>query len=124
MPTPSKSEQITKVLRAFTLTSSDIEAAAIVDDDGLLIASALPSSIEEDRVAAMSAALLGISERIAKELSRGNFSLVLIRCSLGYAVVSRCGTGAVLTTLTTNEAKLGLLFLEISRTSQDLAKLL
>jgi len=36
-----------------------------------MISAALPSDVEEDRVAAMSAALLGMSDRIVRELGRG-----------------------------------------------------
>jgi len=44
---------------------ADIQASAIVSVDGLIIASALPSGAGEDRVAAMSAAMLSLGERIA-----------------------------------------------------------
>ena len=69
----SRSEQISKLLKTLSTTTPDIEAAAVVDNDGLMIASALPGDIEDDRVAAMSAALLGMSERIVRELGRGAF---------------------------------------------------
>lgn len=120
----SRSEKITELLRTLSNSSPDIEAAAVVDNDGLLIASALPADIEEDRVAAMSAALLGMSERIVRELSRGEFSLVMIRGSEGFTVVCRCGGDAVLTVLAASSAKLGLIFLDVKRAAAEISKLI
>jgi len=45
-------------LRELQASSPDIEASAVVSVDGLSIASALPQGVEEDRVSAMSAAML------------------------------------------------------------------
>ena len=45
-------------LRELQASSPDIEASAVVSVDGLSIASALPREVEEDRVSAMSAAML------------------------------------------------------------------
>ncbi len=120
----SRSEQISKLLKHLSTTTPDIEAAAVVDNDGLMIASALPGDVEDDRVAAMSAALLGMSERIARELKRGSFSLVMIRGDDGYTILSRCGPDAVLTVLATGSAKLGLIFLDVTRTTKEISRLI
>lgn len=120
----SRSEEISKLLKNLSTTTPDIEAAAVVDNDGLLIASALPGDIEEDRVAAMSAALLGMSERIVRELGRGNFSLVMIRGTEGFTILARCGSEAVLTVLATSSAKLGLIFLDVTRAAKDIGRLI
>jgi len=120
----SRSEQISKLLKSITSSSPDVEAAAIVDNDGLMIASALPGGTEDDRVAAMSAALLGMSERIARELSRGDFQLVMIRGSDGFTVLMRCGPDAVLSVLAAPTAKLGLIFLDTTRGAKEIARLI
>jgi predicted regulator of Ras-like GTPase activity (Roadblock/LC7/MglB family) len=120
----SRSEQISKLLKNLSTTTPDIEAAAVVDNDGLMIASVLPGDVEDDRVAAMSAALLGMSERIVRELKRGNFSLVMLRGSEGYTILSRCGPDAVLTVLATDTAKLGLIFLDVTRTTKEISRLI
>ena len=43
----------------------EVEAAAVISVDGLIMASALPQNISEDRISAMSAAMLSLGERIA-----------------------------------------------------------
>jgi len=120
----SRSEQISKLLKNLSTTTPDIEAAAVVDNDGLMIASVLPGDVEDDRVAAMSAALLGMSERIVRELKRGSFSLVMLRGSEGYTILSRCGPEAVLMVLATDTAKLGLIFLDVTRTTKEIGRLI
>lgn len=120
----SRSEQISKLLKNLSTTTPDIEAAAVVDNDGLMIASALPGDVEDDRVAAMSAALLGMSERTVRELGRGAFALVMLKGSAGYTILARCGPDAVITVLATESAKLGLVFLDVTRAAKEVGRLL
>jgi predicted regulator of Ras-like GTPase activity (Roadblock/LC7/MglB family) len=111
-------------LRELQASSPDIEASAIVSVDGLSIASALPQGVEEDRVSAMSAAMLSLGERIASELGRGSLEQVYIKGENGYVVLMSVGQDAVLTALAREQAKLGLIFLDMRRATQDLAKLI
>jgi len=111
-------------LRDLAASSPDVEASAVVSVDGLTMASALPAQVEEDRVAAMSAAMLSLGERIANELGRGNLDQVYIKGENGYVVLMSVGRDAVLTVLARQQAKLGLLFLDMRRATEDLAALL
>ncbi len=111
-------------LRDLQASSPDIEASAIVSVDGLTIASALPQGVEEDRVSAMSAAMLSLGERIASELGRGSLEQVYIKGQKGYVVLMSIGEDAVLTALAREQAKLGLIFLDMRRATEDLVKLI
>ncbi|HHH81664.1 MAG TPA: hypothetical protein ENL35_01595 [Chloroflexi bacterium] len=111
-------------LRDLQASSPDVEASAVVSVDGLTMASALPESVEEDRVAAMSAAMLSLGERIATELGRGNLDQVYIRGKNGFVILTAVGKEAVLTVLARPQAKLGLLFMDMRRTAEDLTELL
>jgi predicted regulator of Ras-like GTPase activity (Roadblock/LC7/MglB family) len=102
--------------------SPDIEASAVVSVDGLIMASALPADVEEDRVSAMSAAMLSLGERISMELGRGALTQVYIRGNGGYVLLSAVGQEAVLTALARENAKLGLIFLEMRRAAEHLAR--
>ncbi|MEA1978395.1 MAG: roadblock/LC7 domain-containing protein [Chloroflexota bacterium] len=101
----------------------DVEASAVVSVDGLTIAAVLPTAVEEDRVSAMSAAMLSLGERIAGELGRGSLDEVYIHGDDGYVLLTSIGNGAVLTVLARKHAKLGLVFLEMRRAAEDLEKL-
>ena len=111
-------------LRDLQASSTDVEASAIVSVDGLTMASALPPEIEEDRVSAMSAAMLSLGERIATELGRGKLDQVYIKGQTGYVILMSIAADAVLTVLARDQAKLGLLFLDMRRAAEDLEKLL
>jgi len=119
----SRSDQMVQRLRAMQTAAPDIEASAVVSVDGLIMASALPSEVEEDRVSAMSAAMLSLGERIANELGRGNLEQVYIRGNSGFILLASVGKEAVITALARQGAKLGLVFLEMRRASEDLTKL-
>jgi len=120
----TRTELMVDRLRDLQASSPDVEASAVVSVDGLTIASALPSNVEEDRVSAMSAAMLSLGERIAGELGRGNLDQVYIRGKHGFVVLMSVGAEAVLTVLAREQAKLGLLFLDMRRAVDDLSSLL
>jgi predicted regulator of Ras-like GTPase activity (Roadblock/LC7/MglB family) len=119
----SRSELMVESLRAMQTAAPDIEASAVVSVDGLIMASALPAEVEEDRVSAMSAAMLSLGERIAGELGRGGLDQVYIRGDHGFIVLSAIGDEAVLTALAHEKAKLGMIFLEMRRAAEVLVKL-
>jgi predicted regulator of Ras-like GTPase activity (Roadblock/LC7/MglB family) len=122
--TTSRTEQMVTRIRDLQVTTPDIEASAVVSVDGLIIASALPPDVEEDRVSAMSAAMLSLGERIAGELGRGVLDQVYIRGANGYVILSAVGEEAVLTVLARQDAKLGLVFLDMRRAAEDLIRLI
>jgi len=111
-------------LKDLQVSTPDIEASAVVSVDGLIIASALPPDVEEDRVSAMSAAMLSLGDRIASELGRGILDQVYIRGAHGYVILSAVGEEAVLTVLARQDAKLGLVFLDMRRAAEDLSRLI
>ncbi len=117
-------ERMIERLRDLQVSSPDIEAAAIVSVDGLPIASSLPQGVEEDRVSAMSAAMLSLGERIASELGRGLLDEVYVKGEKGYVILRAVGEEAVLTVLARQQAKLGLLFLDMRRAAEEFESIL
>ena len=117
----TRSQRIIERLRDMRASSPDIEASAVVSVDGLTIASDLPATTEEDRVSAMSAAMLSLGERIASELGRGGLDQVYVRGDNGYVLLNAVGEEAVLTVLARRDAKLGLVFLDTKRAAADLS---
>ena len=120
--TKSRTQLMVERLREMQAASMEIEASAVVSVDGLIMASALPTDVEEDRVSAMSAAMLSLGERIASELNRGALEQVYIRGDHGYVILTAVGEEAVLTALAREGAKLGLIFLEMRRAAEDLER--
>jgi predicted regulator of Ras-like GTPase activity (Roadblock/LC7/MglB family) len=120
----SRVENIQNVLRSLRSVSPDIVGSAMVSTDGFIIASLLPSEVDEELVSGMAAALLGVGERIATELMGGSMEQTYVRGRMGYVILNAVGTEALLIVLTTPDAKLGLVFLDVKRRVQELARLL
>jgi len=116
----TRAAEMVNRLRKLQSDAPDIIASAVVTADGLSLASALPSDVGEDRLAAMSAAMLSLGERIANELQRGSFEEVYIRGDQGLVLLTAVGRDAVLTALSRTESKLGIIFLEMRRAAADL----
>ena len=112
------------VLSELNGTSADIEASGIISTDGLMMASLLPQGMDEDRVGAMSAAMLSLGDRTAQELARGDLEQVLIKGDHGYVLMTYAGKQAVLTVIAKPNAKLGLIFLDVKRAAENVAQMI
>ena len=123
-PASGRVEQINQILRSLQSASPDVEASALLSDDGLMIASALPQHFDEARVAGMSATLSSLGSRAARELERGDVREVLVRGDDGYAVMLAVGSETLLMCLTNADAKLGLVFLDMRRAVDDVRRVL
>ncbi len=119
-----RAELLNSILTELNGTSADIEASGVISTDGLMIASVLPAGLDEDRVGAMSAAMLSLGDRTAQELSRGRLEQVLIKGDNGYVLMNYAGTDAVLTIMAKPNTKLGLVFLDVKRAAQQIGELL
>lgn len=119
-----RADMLTAVLNELNGTSADIEASGVISTDGLMMAAVLPSGLDEDRVGAMSAAMLSLGDRTAQELERGTLEQVLIKGDHGYVLMTYAGSEAVLTVMAKPNAKLGLIFLDVKRAAGNIEALL
>lgn len=120
----SRSERMVQRLRDLRGMLPDVQASAVVSTDGLVVASDLPNGVEDDRVSAMSAAMLSLGDRIAAELGRGLLDQVYIHGKEGYVVLMSAGEDAVLTVLARKEAKLGLILYDVRKAATDVQRLI
>jgi uncharacterized protein len=118
-----RDDMLKSILSDLNGSSADIEASAIVSSDGLMMASLLPAGLEDDRIGAMSAAMLALGGRTAEELARGRLEQVLIKGANGYVLLTNAGRDAVLAVITKASAKLGLIFLDVKRAAESVAKI-
>jgi predicted regulator of Ras-like GTPase activity (Roadblock/LC7/MglB family) len=118
----SRTEKMQDILRGLRTASPDIIGAAVVSLDGFIVASVLPSEVDEELVAGMAAAMLGVGERIATELMASTMEQVYVRSEKGYVVLNAVGSDSVLVVLTSKDAKLGLVFIEVKRRCAELSK--
>lgn len=120
----SKSERLDDVLHGFLSASPDVEAAAVVSFDGLTMASALPDGMDDDRVGAMSAALLSLGEQAARGLGRGQLEQLFVEADDGFVFLMSAKDQAVLVAVTGAGAKLGFILYEMRRAAADVGSLL
>lgn len=120
----SREALIERRLMALESLTPELEGAAVISIEGLMIASRLPNGLTGDLMASMSAAMLALGERIARDLKRGELSQVIIRGESGYVLLIAVNASAVLTALASEEAKLGLLFLDMKQAAVELRQLL
>lgn len=119
----SRGEALKSILKDLEASTPDVEGSVVVSADGLVMASELPADVDEDRVAAMAAALLALGERSSRELERGELEDVFVKGENGYVVLMGAGRDAVLGALCRKDAKLGIIFLDMRRAAKEVSEL-
>lgn len=117
----TRADRLDRALRDLLSSTNEIQAAAVVSFDGLPMASALPAEMDEDRVAAMSAALLSLGERATVGLGRGELSQVFIEGEHGTVFLVSADNEAVLVAVAAEGAKTGMMLYEVKRTAAQVA---
>ncbi|MCS6959858.1 MAG: roadblock/LC7 domain-containing protein [Pseudanabaenaceae cyanobacterium SKYGB_i_bin29] len=114
--------KIENTLARFCSNTSNVQGVALVSLDGLTIAAHLPRGMDDERVSAMSAAMLSLSERIGRELQRGKVERILVEGENGFGILTSCTQESVLLVLTDQQARLGLINLELRAIVPELQK--
>ncbi|GAH47638.1 unnamed protein product [marine sediment metagenome] len=83
-----------------------VKAAQLTADTGQPLASILPSSADDMRLAAMTAALCSLSERAIGEMGLGEFEQSYVKGSKGYLLILHAGEDRILSVSTTKDIKL------------------
>jgi uncharacterized protein len=120
----SRSARLDRVLSQLLGRAPELHAAAVVSFDGLPMASALPAEMDEDRVAAMSAALLSLGERASESFGRGSLSQVYVEGDSGTVFLVSADDEAVLVAVGASGAKVGLLMYEVRHAAANVAEAL
>jgi predicted regulator of Ras-like GTPase activity (Roadblock/LC7/MglB family) len=124
LPVVGRAARLDRALTDLLGQAPELEAAAVVSFDGLAMASTLPAGMDEDRVAAMSAALLSLGEKAAQGLGRGDLSQVYVEGETGTVFLISCDDEAVLVAVAAAGAKAGLMLFEVRRAAATIADVL
>jgi len=108
------------ILRNLNSKSAEMEASALISRDGLSVASVLGDGVDPDRLGAMCAALLGLADKTAEELARGDLKLVLLHGSKGVLLLVHVGKTHVLALAAKPKINLGMVLMEAKRTAEML----
>jgi len=92
--------------------------------DGILIAHALPKTMDPKKIAAMAAAIVGTSEMAVVEMGLGSFNSSIVDTPVGKMMATGAGEEAILVTMVRNEANMGLVLLGVDKAVQSIANIL
>ena len=102
----------------------DVIAVALARRDGLLIAHALPKSMDPKRIAAMAASIVGTSEMAAGEMGLGQFFQSIVDSGGAKMLATGAGEEGILVTIVRTDANMGLVLLSVGRAVQAISDLL
>ncbi|MFX1569087.1 MAG: roadblock/LC7 domain-containing protein [Promethearchaeota archaeon] len=117
-------ENIDNTLLNLIDTIPEVRAATLVSVEGEIIASAFPQDVDDTTLAVMTAALLSLAESAITLIKSGEFEQLYIRGNNGYLLVIPAGPKAVFSVSTTQDVKLGLIYLDCKRAVEQITKLI
>lgn len=115
----TKKEKIENLLDELT-ASGDVDGAAVVTRDGLLIASQLSKSIDSETLAAMTATMTGAAETAMKELKKKEIERVIVESSDSKLITTGAGSETILVAMVSGKANLGLILLSMKKISKKI----
>ncbi len=126
MTRPRKTREIiAEILDELLETSTDIVGAAVVGIEGLIYSARFPlKDMDENLIAAVAAAIYGLSRRNIQQLRQGEFVQALIEGSEGYTLVRSINPKVIFVALLPKEVNLGMAFAEARTVSARLAEIL
>lgn len=118
-PKTSKKEKLTQILQKIT-SAGDVEGAAVITRDGLMIASELTESIDGDTFAAMAATMMGAAETAIQELKKSSPDRIIVESPKAKLITVGAGEQAILACIVNSTAKLGMILLNMKKASKQI----
>ncbi|WP_405912411.1 roadblock/LC7 domain-containing protein [Streptomyces sp. NBC_00963] len=118
----SAEAEVLEELRRLRARVPLISGALAASADGLVLAQDITSA-EGESVAALTAAALGVAQRLTETTGQGAFRELLVRGEHGYVATYAAGPSAVLTLLAQPRINVGRLHLEARRSSTRIGEL-
>jgi predicted regulator of Ras-like GTPase activity (Roadblock/LC7/MglB family) len=109
-------------LRRLRTRLPQLTGALAASVDGLVLARDTPDT-EAESVAALTAAALGVAQRLTETTGQGGFRELLVRGEDGYVATYAAGSSAVLTLLAEPRINVGRLHLEARRAGVRIGEL-
>lgn len=116
-------EQLEDFLRKLS-SIGNVEGAAVVSRDGLLIADALPKNMDAEIFSSMSATMHGAGETAISELKRGSCKFTMAESDKSIVVSMGVNPVFLVVAITSLGVNLGLLRIEMKKTAEEIAKML
>lgn len=108
-------ENLDDILKKLLAAIPEVKATAIVSSEGIPITSVIPQGFDKERIAPMTAVLLSLAKSLVIELEKGKFDHLYVKGKQGLILILKADPNVTFTVSTTNNVRLGLLFLECKR---------
>ncbi|WP_371662487.1 roadblock/LC7 domain-containing protein [Streptomyces sp. NBC_00280] len=122
-PQSPRSSQLTDILTSLRDRVMGVSESVLSTVDGLLVV-ADADTVHPESVAALAAATLGVSRRIAEQAKVGALREVVARCGSGHVIVLAVGERALLTVMGDDGLDIAAFQRESPATVEELAKVL
>jgi len=101
-----------------------IRSCAIVSAEGLIVQSILEEGISDIKLAAMTATILSVSERVLIELKSGILDVCILQGDEGNFVVMEAGKELIIAVCLDLDARMDTCFIEMRKVSEQLKSIL
>lgn len=96
------------------LKKEGVYGSAIIDKEGDVLASDLPTEVQEDTFGVMCATVIGASNTVNSEVDRGSVKRVVIDSKKGKIIIASTKMDLLLSVVVSRSQNLGALFEEIN----------
>lgn len=120
----TKTDQLLKKILLNLHNLGSIEASAVVSRDGLLISANLPEGVKAETFAAMAATMLGAAETATAELNKGLPKKMIVESKGGKLLCMGTGSRGLLIVMTTSDARLGLIMVELEKAGEKIKNII
>ena len=118
-------ELLMKILQSVKFEVPEIHAVMLVSSEGLPIASTqFGISQDETILSAMTAALVSVAEQTSLELDKGDPSSLIVECPRGLIVLQRIDEDVLISVVTRDGIRLGLLLLALKKANEKILQVL
>lgn len=117
-------EQLQFLLRTLNENVDGIKSSAIVSVEGLIVVSILEEDISDIKLAAMTATILSVAERVLLELKSGVLDVCILQGSSGNFIIMEAGEELIIAVCLDVDCRLDTVFIELRKTSDQIKSIL
>ena len=116
-------EQLQFLLQTLHDNIEGVKSAAVVSAEGLIIQAILEEGISDIRLAAMTATILSVSERVLLELKSGTLDVCILQGNEGNFAIMEAGEELIICVCLDVEARMDTCFIELRKVSEQIKNL-
>ena len=113
-------EQLLFLLQNLVDSIDGVRSAAIVSTEGFIAHSILEEGLSDLKIAAMTATIISVAERVLIELKSGILDLCILQGDEGNFIVMQAGSDLILALCLDMDARMDTCFIEMRKTSEQI----